>query len=614
MPGSAGERRAMGCRSVPVTYVARSDAKHSSRSRRGVGIPDASVAIPHASSAMERGPSCAPAYNRVRRHGTRRHENRSSMMRFLPRRLAPRLILATLVFVALGWAISDVQSLVRFEDRVREERITAADQLSRSLTSATWHAMLAGRKDAAYDVMEVMGKDQGVLWIRMFAKMGRVTFSSDPDAPRTVAIESDECRACHAFDPPKRKLAREERVREIETPDGRRSLAVLTPILNEPACSTADCHAHDPNTHVLGILDLSLPLDDVDREVASVQRQTVLFAVLKFLAIGGFLVFFIARFVGRPIRQLIRGTEAVARMDLDQEIHVETDTELGDLAASFETMRARLKEAVAKNEQFTQSLEEKVEERTKQLQSTQRQLIQSDRLASLGKLSASVAHEVNNPISAVLNLTMFLKRILGDDGIPEGRVGEFRRHLGQIGDETERVGRIVSDLLAFSRRSSPRREPVDLNDIVRRTVSLIEHRGTLARVEVAMELGRDLPLVPCDGQQIQQVLLNLLLNALEAIDEEGRVTVRTGLETATDHAVLQVEDTGQGIPEEHLLHVFDPFFSTKLDEKGVGLGLAVAYGIVDAHGGRLDVHSQVGWGTTFNVRLPLHPPAEESDS
>ena len=513
------------------------------------------------------------------------------------------------LFVAVGWMITDVQGMVRYEDRLLQERITAADQLSRSITSATWHAMRSSTKEDAYAVMQVMGDHQGVESIRIFAKRGHVAFSSDPDGPRTVGIEATECRVCHAHEPPRETLTLPERVRFLDGERDHRSVAILTPILNEPACSTASCHAHAPETQVLGILDVAMDLADVDKEIASVQRQTVVIVLLKFLVLGGFLAFFISRFVGRPIRQLIRGTEAVARMELDEPVQVDTNTELGELADSFEAMRERLRDEIAKNERFTQELEDKVEERSVQLQAAHQQLIQSDRLASLGKLSASVAHEVNNPISAVLNLSMFLQRILGEDGIPEGRVPDFRRHLGQIADETERVGRIVSDLLAFSRRSSPRREPVDLNDVVRRTVSLMAHQSTLARVELEMELGHDLPPVPCDRQQIQQVLLNLLLNAVQAIREEGRVTVRTGVESATDHAVLQVEDTGAGIPEEHIPHIFDPFFSTKSDErKGAGLGLAVAYGIVDAHGGRLDVHSQVGWGTTFNVRLPLHPP------
>ncbi len=135
------------------------------------------------------------------------------MMRLLPRRLAPRLVLATMVFVVLGWAISDVSNLMHLEDRLLEERIAAAEQLSTSITSATWHAMLAGHKDDAYAVMQVMGDHQGVEWIRIFAKMGRVAYSSDPSGPRMVAIEADECRVCHDVEPARLALSREERVR-----------------------------------------------------------------------------------------------------------------------------------------------------------------------------------------------------------------------------------------------------------------------------------------------------------------------------------------------------------------------------------------------------------------
>ena len=168
-----------------------------------------------------------------------------------------------------------------------------------------------------------------------------------------------------------------------------------------------------------------------------------------------------------------------------------------------------------------------------------------------------------------------------------------------------RCRRIVKDLLAFSRRSVPERAPADLNEIVERTTSLVEHRAQLSGVELERDLLADLPPVSCDRAQIEQVLLNLVLNAVEAMPEGGRVVVRTGTEAATNAVVVQVQDDGPGIPREHLRRIFDPFFSTKEGEKGAGLGLSVAYGIVEAHDGRLNVHSEVGRGTTFTVRLPL---------
>jgi len=269
-------------------------------------------------------------------------------------------------------------------------------------------------------------------------------------------------------------------------------------------------------------------------------------------------------------------------------------------------MRKHLWVARSRVERFTEELEEQVEERTAELRATQERLIQTDRMASMGQLAASVVHEVNNPISAVLNLSMYLQRILGEDGVPPDRLDAFRRHLEQISDETARAGRIVSDLLAFSRRSTPQRAPADLNEIVDRAVSLVRHRGELENVQLIVEPDANLPAVLCDRAQIEQVIVNLVLNALEAIEDAGNVVVRTGVEVETDSVVLQVEDDGPGIAEEHLGHIFDPFFSTKQGEKGVGLGLAVVYGIVEAHDGRLGVTSRVGVGTTFTVRLPLH--------
>jgi two-component system, NtrC family, sensor kinase len=230
-------------------------------------------------------------------------------------------------------------------------------------------------------------------------------------------------------------------------------------------------------------------------------------------------------------------------------------------------------------------------------------------MASLGQLSASVAHEINNPVSGVLNLSMLLQRMLKDDGVPRERIPEFRRYLGQVTSETARVGRIVSDLLAFSRRGKPQRAPADLNRIVRSTLSLVEHKMKLNNVAVQATYSEDLPAAPCDSSQIQQVVLNLLLNAAEATHSKSDRKVRIGTLKGEGEVLLQVSDNGEGIPPENLAKIFDPFFTTKPEGKGVGLGLAVSYGIVDSHGGELEVKSTVGEGTTFTMSLPLVEPA-----
>ena len=190
---------------------------------------------------------------------------------------------------------------------------------------------------------------------------------------------------------------------------------------------------------------------------------------------------------------------------------------------------------------------------------------------------------------------------------PPGREAEFRKYLGQISAETTRVGRIVADLLAFSRRSKPQRVPGDLNKLVRSTLRLAGHKLRLMNAETALELQEDLPLVECDPSQIQQVILNLILNGAQAMNPKGggKLTVRTRLLPGGDNVELCVRDTGEGIAPENLSKIFDPFFTTKAEGKGVGLGLAVLYGIVKDHDGEIEVASERNEGASFTVTLPL---------
>jgi C4-dicarboxylate-specific signal transduction histidine kinase len=296
---------------------------------------------------------------------------------------------------------------------------------------------------------------------------------------------------------------------------------------------------------------------------------------------------------------------------LDQPIRAtRRSRELDELVDSFNSMRERLKLAVTERNEMQQTLEVKVDERTRQLQAAQRKLIQADRMATLGQLSASVAHEINNPVSGVLNLSMLLERLMANGEFPPGREAEFRKYLGLISSETARVGRIVSDLLAFSRRSSPQRVPADLNKLVRTTLGLAGHKLKLSNAEVVLELQDNLPSVECDPSQMQQVVLNLVMNGAEAMQSRGggQLTIRTRLLPDGNNVELSVQDTGEGIAPENLPRIFDPFFTTKSEGKGVGLGLAVLYGIVQAHDGEVEVASRRNEGATFTVTLPLKSP------
>lgn len=529
----------------------------------------------------------------------------SRPMKFLPRHTTTRLILALTSIVAVVSGVSAFLSARSQEKALLDEMVTAADQLSHSITAATWQAMRADRREAAYEIMESIARMEGVESIRIFNKEGLVTFSTDPGAASRVDKNAEACFLCHAREAPLVRVDAPSRARVFSGLDGRRKLAMVTPIYNEAACANAACHAHPVERHVLGVLDVAMDVEPIDRQVAAIYWNAAGWAAVETLLIGFLIVVFTRRVVSRPIRALIRGTQSVAAMDLERRVEVQNDDEFGELARAFDLMRLRLKAALAEINEFTRVLEDRVEERTRQLGLAERKLVQSDRMASLGQLAATVAHEINNPVGGVLNFVKLMERLLTADGIPAGRVADFRRYVQVSSAELERVGRIVSDLLAFSRQSSSAMTEADLTRIVKQTEALLRHQLELAGVRLTLHLADALPPLRCDASQIQQVVMNLLMNAVEASRTGGLVEVTTQGGLAEAAVELVVSDSGVGIPEENLARIFEPFFSTKGEGKGVGLGLAVVYGIVQAHGATIEVSSTPGKGTIFRVRFPL---------
>ena len=527
----------------------------------------------------------------------------------MPRKLGPKLILSLTVLIVAISGVSGYLNLRTQKKQLVDTMILGADQLSRSITGATWHAMLDDDRKAAYQIMRVIADKQGIDRIRMFNREGRLQFSTDSrEQPGVTSLSNEVCATCHTQGQVRKLRAEDPRVRYATSPDGVKTINMVAPIYNEPSCSNASCHAHKASTKVLGVVDVALRLDPVQKQTRALTLQTTILTVLEVAIGAAFVILFTKRFVATPIQQLIEGTHAVSAMELDRPIKItRRSQEIDELVDSFNRMRERLKLAVAELNDMQQTLESKVDERTRQLQVAQRKLIQSDRLATLGQLAASVAHEINNPISGVLNLSMLLERLMGKGEYPAGREAEFRKYLSLISIETARVGRIVSDLLAFSRRSKPQRAPADLNKLVRTTIGLADHKLKLISAEIALDLQDNLPLVECDSSQIQQVILNLVLNGAQAMQPcgGGKLTIRTRVLADEGDVELSVQDTGEGIAPENLSKIFDPFFTTKAEGKGVGLGLAVLYGIVKAHEGEVEVTSQRNVGTTFTVTLPL---------
>jgi two-component system NtrC family sensor kinase len=231
-----------------------------------------------------------------------------------------------------------------------------------------------------------------------------------------------------------------------------------------------------------------------------------------------------------------------------------------------------------------------------------------EKMASLGKLAAVVAHEINNPLAGIRTYARVLRRQLAPGAAPPTpeQSAETDRILQMVDGEAGRCGDIVRNLLAFSRQTGARLAEEDLAPVVERCRMLLKHQAEMLNVTLEARVEPGLPKVVCDGAQVQQMILALAMNALEATPPDGRVSIEAAPDG--DGVKLVVADTGWGIPKDHLDRIFEPFFTTKEAGKGVGLGLAVVYGIVTAHHGRIDVQSEPGRGTTFTVRLPARPP------
>ena len=252
---------------------------------------------------------------------------------------------------------------------------------------------------------------------------------------------------------------------------------------------------------------------------------------------------------------------------------------------------------------ITDELEKRVEQKTRSLTRNLARLVHEDKMIALGKLVASAVHEINNPLSGIHALARLMHHAL-EEGPPDGEsLDQFKYYLQLIDTESARCSNIVSNLLSFSRQQKMEHRNFYLNDLVKRVALLCNHKMELQHVHLALDLADNMPQILGDPGQIQQCIVNLFFNAMEAMPDGGQITVRTRWEAAQNFIRLEVEDTGVGIPEEMLSQIFEPFFSTKNQDKGVGLGLSVVYGIIKEHHGSIYVKSEVGKGSNFIIRF-----------
>ncbi|MBE0596466.1 MAG: HAMP domain-containing protein [Desulfuromonadales bacterium] len=486
---------------------------------------------------------------------------------------------------------------------IMEKSIDEVDNLSETLIRSTHYQMLEDDRKRVYQMIQEVGSQRGIELIRLINKDGTIIFSTrEEEISKRLNKEGDRaCNMCHTYVTTHTHASSMNRSRIFLNSAGEEVLGVVKAIYNQESCYTSSCHFHSADTSLLGVLDVIVSLDDMRQAVVSYRNDLLAEAIILLFSLCLGLTLLTRAMVHRPVKILLNHTRDLASGQWPQ-IPSYTRDEIGELSSAFNEMSQKLRIARVELEQWAGTLEIKVEERTRQIKEMQSELVRTEKLASLGELVAGIAHEINNPLAGIL---MFSSIMAKDPRLDPG----LQDDLNTVISETQRCSRIVRELLNFSRESVPKKSLDSVNRILGVTLGLVENQAYFHNIRISRIYDPDLPDIPMDAAQLQQVFINILINASQAMPHGGELSLQTGREPAGDYVFVRIRDTGCGISRENLEKIFDPFFTTK-GHQGTGLGLSVSYGIIESHGGQIEVESQLGAGTQFTIHLPVHPPED----
>lgn len=499
------------------------------------------------------------------------------------------------------FAYLDISSLKKM---CLQEAIKDADNLGDTILRTTHYQMMENDRERVYKMIEEVSGQKGVENIRLLDKDGIINFSTEKNEIGTrVDSNAEGCNGCHAAQTPLMKAPSFARSRIFFNAGGEEILGVTKEINNQESCYTAECHFHSKEAGLLGVLDVHVSLADMKKRIAVSRNETIFFTFILLLTLSLCLFWLIQKQINRPVTNLLEQTKKLKEGQLDSRITELRNDELGELAFAFNDMTDNLQKAQEELKGWGFTLEEKVEERTREIEQMQSQLIQSAKLASLGELTAGIAHEINNPLTGIL---MFSTLVSKDPKLDES----LKPNMETIQGETKRCAGIVQNLLDFSRHSSPEKAYCSLAAIIEGTLKVTATQNRFGNILIIRDYDENLPEVYADAGQLEQVFINMILNAGHAMTDGGSLTISTQ-RTEKDTIQIRLKDTGSGIPQEIQDKIFDPFFTTKSRSRGTGLGLSISYGIIKNHGGDIVVNSRQGEGTTFTITIPIDNNSKE---
>jgi len=456
------------------------------------------------------------------------------------KKIGTRLILAvsfTVIIIIGVFAYFNIES---HSNNLISEVERHANQLGETVKNTMQFDMLLNNREHIARVIKTVAKEDGIKYIRILNKKGEIIYSTDStQLGLMLDKKAESCYACHSENEPLQKLSINERTRIFKlNSDSSSTLGVINPIYNEQSCWNADCHAHSSEQTVLGVLDITVDLKEVERLTNNSKRDVALFALIAIVVIAIILRVLVKILIQKPVRELLQATNYVAVGNLSHRINSSRKDEIGKLADSFDNMTVKLAEA-------------------------RMQLFQSDKMASIGRLAAGVAHEINNPLTGVLTYSSFLlKRVKNNP--------EMKADLEVIVRETKRSREIVKGLLDFSRQSTPKKGTVEIAEVIDNTLAVISNQLKINHIILEKKYDKKIPQIMADANQIQQVFLNLLINAIDAIGKTGgTISITTKEIFLSPYGTFQIRNAM--CPNSHSLmdekHKIDGFPSIKLKAK-----------------------------------------------